>query len=257
MSLSIAIATYNEERKVARTLKSVVGWADEIVVVDGYSTDKTIDIVKEFTKKIHFRKNEEMFHINKNAAIDFCSGDWILFLDADEVVTEKLKEEIDININRSERSRPFTTNETEYSGYDLPRSNYFLGRFLKKGGQYPDTRVRLFRKGKGRWPCKSVHEQMEVDGEVGHLKNDLLHFSYESWGEYWHKADTYTSLTALEIRKEKLPTIFKFVKYFFYKPIYTFFNIYLRHKGFMDSWQGLLFAKFSALHFPIAFIKSL
>lgn len=246
MKLSIAIATYNEEKKIARTLQSVAGWADEIVLSDGYSTDKTIKNAKKFTDKIFYKKNEPMFHINKNYAIDNCRGEWIFFLDADEVVTDGLKKEIDEVIN---------TNQN-YAGYDMPRANYFLGRFLKKGGQYPDKRIRLFKNGRGKWPCISVHEQIKVDGEVGHLKNDLLHYSYENWGEYWKKANTYTTLTAEVIKKEKSPVVIKFVKYFFWLPFYTFINIYIRHKGIMDGWQGLLFAKFSGLHFPIAYIKT-
>lgn len=244
--LSIAIATYNEEKKLKRTLESVYEWTDEIVILDGNSTDKTVEQAKKFTDKIFFHENELMFHKNKNLAIEKCQGDWIFFLDADEVVSDKLKKEIDEAIKNN-----------KYDGYDMPRSNYFLGRFLKKGGQYPDTRIRLFKREMGRWPCKSVHEQIEVDGEVGHLKNDLLHYSYESFGEYWKKANTYTSLTAESIKVEKTNFVLKFVKYVIYLPIYTFFNIYLRHRGYVDSWQGLLFAKFSALHFVVAFIKSL
>ncbi len=229
-------------------MKSVEGWADEIVVVDGNSTDKTVEIAKKFTDKIFSHKNELMFHKNKNLAIEKCTSDWIFFLDADEVVTDELKKEITDIINNAANS---------FDGYDMPRSNYFLGRFLKKGGQYPDTRVRLFKKGKGVWPCKSVHEQINMNGEVGHLKNNLLHYSYESLGEYWKKANIYTLLTAENIKKERSGVFVKFLKYVFYLPIYTFFNIFVRHKGYVDSWQGLLFAKFSALHFPIAYIKSL
>lgn len=246
MKLSIAIATYNEAKKIARTLQSVSGWADETVVADGNSTDKTGEIVKTFTDKIFYKENELMFHKNKNAAIEKCTGEWILFLDADEVVTNELKKEITAAIENS-----------NFVGYDMPRANYFLGRFLKKGGQYPDTRVRLFKNGKGRWPCKTVHEQIEVDGNIGHLKNDLLHYSYENFGEYWKKADTYTSLTATEIQKEKTNTVVKFLKYMVWLPLYTFYNIYIRHRGYVDLWQGFLFALFSGIHFPVAYIKSI
>lgn len=251
--LSVAIATYNEEKKIERTLNSVAAWADEIVMVDGNSSDRTVAIAKRFTDKIFLHENELMFHKNKNLAIEKCTGEWILFLDADEVVTEKLKDEIDTVINRRDRTPGLSA---PYDGYDMPRANYFFGRFLKKGGQYPDRRIRLFKNGKGKWPCISVHEQIAVEGEIGHLKNDLLHYSYETWGEYWQKAAIYTSLTAENIKKEKLNMVLKFLKYMVFLPWYTFFNIYFRHKGFEDFWQGLLFAKFSGLHFPIAFMKS-
>jgi len=121
-------------------------------------------------------------------------GDWIFFLDADEVVSDKLKKEVDEMISRNKRSQPYSVDIDEKVGFDIPRANFFLGRFFKKGGQYPDRRIRLFKKGRGRWPCVSVHEQIAVDGKIGHLKNDLLHYSYETWGEYWQKSrDLYIS----------------------------------------------------------------
>ncbi len=246
--LSVAIAVYNEEENLDRCLASVAGWADEIVVVDGGSTDKTVEVARRYKSKILNSDNPSMFHINKQKALDACTGEWILQLDADEVVSEKLREEITSTISLKGAS----------VGYYIPRKNYFLGHWLRKGGQYPDYVIRLFQKGKGKFPCKSVHEQIEIHGAVGYLKNPLFHYSYRTLGEYWKKADAYTSLTAQEMVKNQVPKNIKsWVQYEWMKPTLTFVSLFVRHKGFMDSLYGLLFALFSALHYPIAYKKYL
>src|SRR3990170_4130443 len=158
--ISVAIATYNEEENISICLASVVDWVKEIVLVDGSSTDKTVEIAKKYKANIIIVKNLPNFHFNKQKAIDNCKHKWILQLDADEVVSEELRQEI-ININEEE----------EINGYWMPRKNYFLGRFLSKGGQYPDYTLRLYRRGKGRLPCKSVHEQAQVEGKTAYLQN--------------------------------------------------------------------------------------
>jgi len=246
VTLSVAIATYNEVIKLEACLASVVSWVDEIVLADGGSSDGTVEIAKRYGALIHKRDNPPMFHINKQYAIDACKGDWILQLDADEVISPKLRDEILSVIKKK------NTN----AGYQMPRKNFFIGTWLSKGGQYPDYLVRLFQRGKGSLPCKSVHEQIKIDGEIGTLTEPLLHYTNNTLEEYWAKADTYTTITALELRKMyKAPTLNLFLSYCLIKPIVTFFSIYLRHKGFVDGWQGFQFALFSSLHFPMAYKK--
>ncbi|MFZ5845009.1 MAG: glycosyltransferase family 2 protein, partial [Patescibacteria group bacterium] len=155
VKLSIALATYNEAANLASCLDSVATWTNEIVVVDGSSTDQTVAIAKKYGARIIVTDNPPIFHINKQKAVEACRGDWILQLDADEVVTPELVREIKSEI-RNQKS--------EYNGYYFPRKNFFLGHWLRKGGQYPDYVIRLFRKGKGWFPQKSVHEQIVVDG---------------------------------------------------------------------------------------------
>ena len=161
----------------------MAGFASEIVVVDGSSTDQTVIIAKKHGAKILVTDNPPMFHINKQRAIDRCQGDWILQLDADEVVSEQLSNEIQSTINpvpeqaRYRASNQQLTINNKVNGYWIPRKNYFLGRWLSKGGQYPDHTLRLYRRGKGRLPCKSVHEQAQVIGNVKYLTNPLLHLS--------------------------------------------------------------------------------
>lgn len=253
VKLSVALATFNEEGNLARCLESVrqlapsQTWlADEIVIVDGSSTDKTVEIAKSFGAKVIVTDNPPIFHINKQKAINACSGEWILQLDADEVLPEELRQEIAEIIEK----------ESPYSAFWIKRKNYFLGHWLRKGGQYPDPVIRFFKKGKAWLSCKSVHEQMEVDGKIGWLKNDMLHYSVPTFARYLSNSNRYTSLTAQELKEKNIQfNLLNHLNYCLVKPISTFLKIYFRHKGFMDGFSGSVFALFSALHFPIAYIK--
>ena len=245
--ISVALAVFNEAQNLEHCLKSVDGWVSEIVVVDGGSSDKTVEIAKRFKVKIIQTTNPPIFHINKQKALDACTNSWILQLDADEVVTEYLKNEI---------LKILADDKDDFNGYYIPRRNYFWGHAMTKGGLYPDYVVRLVRKNKAHFPCKSVHEQIAVEGNVGYLQSPLDHLSYRTSKDYWRKADSYTSLTAIEMKTSHLQTTFStWLLYTFVKPIKTFFSLYIRHKGFMDGWYGLVFAYWSALHFPIAYKK--
>lgn len=243
--ISVAVATFNEEENIGKCLKSVTDWVDEIVIVDGASTDKTVDVAKKFNAKIIISDNPPIFHINKQKAIDACSSEWILQLDADEVVTEELKKEIIKVIHL-----------TPNNGYWIPRKNFFLGKFLSKGGQYPDYSLRLYRRGKGRLPCKSVHEQAEVEGKVDYLKNPLLHYSYPDFSHYLLHFRRYTDIFADELREQNMKiNLLQTLNYLLIKPISWFLSTYLRHKGFVDGFAGFVFSFFSALRFPMAYIK--
>lgn len=250
--ISVAIATYNEEENIAKCLKSVVEWVSEIVVVDGSSTDKTVEIAEKYKAKVIISDNPPIFHINKQKAIDRCTSDWILQLDADEVVSKNLKNEIIEVINQQST----INNQQLINGYYLPRKNFLLGKWMRKGGLYPDSVIRLFKKGRGRFPCESVHEQIEIDGKVDYLKNELIHNAHPTFSEYLRKANTYTSLAAQRLSEEKLEiNLITTLLYSIVVPIKTFFSLYFRHLGFLDGFPGFVWAFFSALHHPIAYIK--
>ena len=242
--ISLAIATYNEEENIARCLKSTENLVSEIIAVDGSSTDGTVEILKKFGAGVTVSSNPENFHINKNKAIDKCRGDWILQLDADEVVTPELKREILEAVN------------LKLNGFWIPRINFFLGSPLKKGGQYPDYTLRLYRRGKGRLPAKSVHEQALVRGSTGYLKNPLYHYPYPDMIHYLQHFRRYTAFFASELEEQKLPvnpvTAADFIVI---KPLIWFIKTFFRHKGFYDGIPGLLFSFFSSLRFPVAFFK--
>lgn len=243
--ISVVLAVYNEEINLRACLDSIKDLADEIVIADGGSEDKTLEIANEFGARIIKTKNLLNFHINKNKAIDAATGEWILQLDADEVVTEQLREEIKKVIN-----------DQKYNGYWIPRKNFFLSKFLTKGGQYPDYTMRLYRKGKGRLPGKDVHEQAIVEGEVGYLKNDLLHMRDRNFSIYKKRFERYTTLLSTQLKdKEVKINPITFMNYMMIKPLAWFFLAYIRHRGYVDGLPGFIFALFSALRFPIAYLK--
>lgn len=244
--ISVVLAVFNEEKNLKSCLESVKNLAWEIIIVDGGSTDKTIEIAKEFNAKIIHSDNPPVFHINKNKAIDASRGDWVLQLDADEVVTRKLAEEI----------KKVTTVKSEINGYWIPRRNFFLGRFLTKGGQYPDYTLRLYRRGKGRLPAKDVHEQAEVSGKVAYLKNDLLHLRDKEFSDYIERFKRYTDLLSSQLKDKGVRiNLISFLSYMVINPLFWFIKVFIRHKGFVDGFSGFVFAFFSSLRFPVAYYK--
>lgn len=245
-TLSVVLATFNEETNLPECLESVKDLADEIVAVDGSSTDKTVEIAKKYGARTLVTDNPLIFHINKQKAIDLASKDWVLQLDADERVTPELAKEIKEKIGNS------------VNGYWIPRKNWFLGRFLMKGGVYPDYTLRLYRKGKGKLPQKSVHEQAVVEGQVGYLKNPLIHIADPNFSRYLLRLTRYIDLLVCEYEQKKLKkNPITMIKYIIVLPAWWFLTTYIRHKGFMDSWQGFVFSFFSSVRFAVAYIKYL
>lgn len=248
IKISVAIATFNEERCLKECLDSVKELADEIVVVDGSSTDRTVEIAKSFGAKVILTDNKPIFHLNKQQAIDECKGEWILQLDADEIIPKELADEI----------REVIENDSnlEHVGYWIRRRKMFLGRWIKKGGQYPDPVIRLFKKGKAHLPCKGVHEQIEVNGEISWLENPMIHLPTPNFSVYITKDNRYSTLTALEMEDQKVRLNgFSMINYMFWKPFKTFLSIYFRHRGFLDGFPGFVFAFYSGLHQMTAFVK--
>lgn len=244
--ISVVLAVFNEENNIGDCLESIKDLAWEIVVVDGGSKDKTIEIAKKLGAKIIQTDNPQVFHINKNKAIDAAKGAWILQLDADEIVSEQLAQEI----------KKVVSLKSNIHGYWIPRKNFFLGKFLSKGGQYPDYTLRLYWRGKGRLPARDVHEQAIVEGEVSYLKNDLLHLRDKSFSEYMERFNRYTDLLANQSKDVGVKkNISSLLNYIFIKPIFWFIKAYLRHRGYVDGFPGFVFALFSSLRFPVAYIK--
>ena len=245
MKLSVTLSTFNEEVNLGRCLESVKNIADEIVIVDGQSSDSTVPIAKKYGAKVFSVPNDPInFHKQKKMANDKARGDWILQMDADEVVSAELAAEIKQTISDGRAE----------NGFWIPRQNFFLGRFLKKGGAYPDYTLRLYRRGKGNLEAVHVHEQAKVEGAVGHLKNDILHFNNPTFGRYLARLNQYTDSQAKKVTGGFLDNVFV-------KPLFDsnqgFFTIYFRHLRFLDGFAGFVLALFSALHIPIAYFKSI
>jgi glycosyltransferase involved in cell wall biosynthesis len=294
MKLSVVLATKNEEANVGLCLESVKKFADEIIVFDEASTDKTVEIVRKFDAKVTNYVNKTNFHETKEKAIEAASGDWILQLDADEIVSPMLAEEIKsvLENHHSEyisksvlpdvlrrkvklfsrhqeliRERYNDEQKSHYSqtvypevhqrvAYFIPRLNFFLGKALIHAGVYPDGVIRLFKKGIARLPGKSVHELMEVDGDVGWLFNDLEHHESPTFSRYFERFNRYTDLTAEEYQNRKLTTsACTLFRYSFLIPGLYFLKLYFLHRGYKDGIRGFLWSSFSSLHYPIAYFK--
>lgn len=273
MKLSVVLATRNEEVNIGPCLKSVRAIADEIIIMDEHSTDKTREIAESFGAKVYEVEHEEIFHKTKQKAVAKAKGDWILQLDADERVTPKLANEINKVLAGQEfetKNKLFIRHQDsvarlwgktwkdsgELVAYFVPRVNMFLGKPLIHAGVYPDGVIRLFEKGKARFPAKSVHEIAQVDGRVGWLAGALEHHDSPTLRRYLARANRYTNLTAQEFADSgKKKNIFTLLFYSFVKPAIVFFKLFIRHRGFLDGMRGFLWSFFSALHFPLAYWK--
>jgi len=270
-TLSVVLATFNEEKNITDCLKSIRSLADEIIVVDESSTDKTRELAKKLGAKIYKVKHEPIFHITKNKAIKKATGDWVLQLDADERLTPKMKNEISGLLNGKyfgvdswlsplKRALLIFPKPKKLSqpaaAYWLPRKNLFLGKYLKHTGQYPDPVIRLFQNGKAILPAISVHEQMKVNGTVGWLSSDLDHLATPRFERYLERENRYSDLEAKLLYNKKIKiTIINTLNYLFYKPTKTFLSLYIRHRGFLDGFPGFVFSLYSGFHHAFSYMK--
>jgi len=225
--LSIAVITKNEARNIEDCLRSVA-WAQEIVVVDEFSTDATADIAKGLGARV-YKESWKGFAGQKNSAVEKTTGDWILSLDADERIPLPLREEIEETIGRNDA----------FHGYFIARKNFFSGRWIRRGGWYPDYCLRLFKKGSGRFEERAVHEKAVVTGSTGYLRNPLEHYTYRSVADYLIRMERYSRLAALEIAEANRPPLWSALTL---RPAFTFLNMYLLRGGFLDGKRGLFLA---------------
>ncbi len=277
--LSVVYATRNEEANIGRSIESVKKIADEIIVVDEFSDDRTCEIAEKLGAKVYTEPHHDIFHITKQKALDKAEGEWILQMDADEVVTPELSEEIKSVISNhppntlhhspnsnplfirhqkliEDRDGPIGKKTGQIVGYFIPRRNMFLGRPLIHGGVYPDGVIRLVKNGKARFPQKSVHEQIELDGEVSWLGSDLLHYDSPNLKKYLMRLNRYTDLKAQELKESKTSkNVFSFLRFTLILPTYYFLLLFIRHLGFLDGVRGFLWSFFSASHYPVAYFK--
>jgi glycosyltransferase involved in cell wall biosynthesis len=288
IKLSVVLAVRNEEANLANCLESIKSIADEIVVVDEHSIDKTVEIAKRFGARVYEEPHREIFHITKQKAIDYAKGEWILQLDADEIITPALREEIKQIVNADnldldqiaqnkfadsknkqkanlfkrhqkaieQRDGAIGSKSGEITAFFVPRVNLFLGKPLVYAGVYPDAVIRLVKRGYAKFPAKSVHEQIEINGKVGWLFNDMMHNDSPTLSKYIMRLNRYTDLHAEELKERKAPrTILYFYYYSIFKAKIKFLSLYIRHKGFQDGMKGFLWSAFSASHYPIAYFK--
>jgi glycosyltransferase involved in cell wall biosynthesis len=243
IKISILLPTYNCEKTIEQTLGSIK-WSDEILVVDSFSNDSTLDIVKEYGVNViqHEYINSAR---QKNWALQYCTHDWIFQIDSDEI----LEPGADKIIRRA------ITNASEtLHCYKMPRKNHVLGKWVKYGGLYPDWEYRLFRKKYGKWWNREVHSRIVVPGTIGILDTHLVHYGMPNISKQLSNLNRYTRYEADELKKENIK--FSFVKWIL-GPVYIFMRRYFLLQGFRDGWRGLFLAVYASFYIFLSHTKLL
>jgi glycosyltransferase involved in cell wall biosynthesis len=239
-SLSVVVLTKNEEQRIAACLDSVK-WADEIIVVDDESTDRTVEIARRYTNKVLIRKMDiEGKH--RNWAYAQAKNTWVLSLDADEVVTQELRQEIEKTLK----------NNPAENGFTIRRRNYIGDYWVKYGGWYPSSQLKFFRKDKFRYEEVSVHPRAFMDEPCGHLKSDIIHYSYRNLEDFFSKLNNQTTREAQKWFAQNKPmTLGRFV----YRSIDRFIRTYVGRRGYKDGFIGFLVAFNASLYQFISYLK--
>lgn len=240
-SISAVVICFNEEENIRECLASLA-WVDELVVVDSESTDTTRDIAREFTERV-IERPWPGFVQQKNFAVEQAEHEWVLSVDADEVVTPELRDEIcDLLSSGSKLA----------TGYSFPRRTFYLGRWIRHGGWYPDSAIRLFQKSKGKFFGDDPHDRVEVAGAISHLKNDLVHFNYKNISDQLATVDTFSSVAARVMHeKGKKASLLKMI----FKPPIKFLETYLWKLGILDGLAGFVIAVISSYYMFLKFAK--
>lgn len=239
MSLSVFVITLNEEQNIERCLKSVK-WADEIVVVDSFSSDRTRELAKQYTERVFSREFKD-YADQKNYGLSLAQGEWVLALDADEEVPDALKEEI-LSVIR---------HPAACDAYRIRRESFIFGRKFRYSGTQNDQPTRLWRSGKARYR-QPIHEVVDVEGRVGRLSGRLLHYPYPHVSEYWEHLNRYTTLEAqfLKERGHRLSWID-----FVLRPCALWLKLFVFQQGFRDGWEGFCFCSLSSFYVVIKYAK--
>jgi glycosyltransferase involved in cell wall biosynthesis len=240
MTISVTIITLNEEDRIGDALASVA-WADEIIVVDAGSTDRTVEIARQYTDRVIVRAWPG-YAAQKNFADSQASNEWVLSIDADERVSPELRRAIEELQHYGPR----------YDGYRLARRAWYLGRWIRHCGWYPDHQLRLYRRDRACWTGDYVHESVRVDGRVGTLTGDLWHLTRRSVGEHHEVLGRYTTLAAeQESARNKRATLTRLL----FQPLLVFLRSYVLKQGFRDGIPGLVISSFAAYYVFLKYAK--
>ena len=247
MLLSVVIITKNEEQNIARTLASVLELADEVIVLDSGSTDHTAQVAQSFGPKVKiFQEEWKGFARQKNSAIAKASGEWVLSLDADEEVSPLLAREIKEALGRG-------NGEQSADGFYIPRKNFFMERWIRRGGFYPDRKLRLVKRTLAKFEDRVVHEDMKLDGRTANLRGAILHHAYPTLSSYLEHMNRYSSLGA-EMSVAAGKRGFSFFN-IVVRPWATFFYNFFLRLGFLDGREGLLLHLYHATYVSWKYAK--
>jgi glycosyltransferase involved in cell wall biosynthesis len=249
--LSVVIITLNEEDRLEEALKSCSEIADEIVVLDSFSTDKTCEIAAQYGAKIY--KNEFVdYGSQKNAALDKAGNEWILNLDADERVSNRLKKEI-LEFKQKRDGTGVDVDSDDVNGFLINRKTFYLGRWIKHSGWYPDRKLRLFRKSKSRWQGR-IHEALILEGNTRRMEGDILHFTYRDITDHIKRLNIYSKMQARDIVDKKKKLLY--LRALLLPPI-TFIRFYLWKRGALDGLPGLVIALVSSWATAMKYLKAI
>lgn len=239
--ISACVICFNEEQKIQRCLDSL-RWCDEIVVLDSYSTDRTPEICRAITDRIY--QHEWMGYVGqRNHVRDLAKNDWVLFLDADEEVSPKLRDEI---------QAWFSKETIPYAGFEFPRMVYYLGRWIRHGEWYPDVKLRLFDRRRGRTEGQEPHDRVTVQGPVRRLKNPLWHYTYDDIEDHVMTLNRFSTITAQQ--KFVAGTSLRWTDIVF-RPALRFLKGYFLRAGFLDGGRGFVIASLAAYGAALKYIK--
>ena len=240
--ISAVVITYNEERKIERALISLKAVSDEIVVVDSYSTDDTVMLCQRHTERV-IQRSWHGYRDQKQFAAELAQYDWVLSLDADEMLSPRLEEEIG-HWKRRESS--------SCNGYYIPRKTFFMGRWIEHTSWYPDRQLRLFRKSCGRWEGGRVHESVQVTGPTGRLKEEMYHHTYATVSEYLVQLERFSTLAAQDSFESGRRA--HWIQLAFY-PATAFVKNYLLKRGFLDGIPGLIVSLLAGVSTLFKYLK--
>ena len=241
MKLSVVVTTWNAEAKIAQCLTSV-SWADEIIDVDSSSTDNAPRLAKRFTKHISTRPNDPMLNVNKNFGFEKATGDWILSLDSDEEIPPALAREMKEKIAKEEAS-----------GYWITRKNIIFGKWITHAIWWPDPQLRLFRRGRGKFPEKHVHEYLQVEGKTETLAEPMIHYNYDTVSQFIYKMDAlYTPSEVARLQASGYRVVWYDAIRF---PVSDFVKLYFAQGGYKDGLHGLVLAGLQAMYSLVVFAK--
>jgi glycosyltransferase involved in cell wall biosynthesis len=239
--ISACVTACNEEDKIGRCLGSLT-WCDEIVVVDSYSTDNTVEICRQYTDRVY--QHEWLGYIGqKNLIRGMASHPWVFFLDADEEVSPKLRDEI---------LAIFRKNPREYVGYQFPRMVFYLGKWIRHGEWYPDTKLRLFLKDHGKSAGREPHDHVVVNGPVRNLTPPIFHYTYDGISDHLKTMNRFSSITAQEKYREGVRFHWGDI---LFRPLWRFFKAFFFKRGFLCGRHGLLIATVSSFAVMMKYYK--
>lgn len=239
--VSAIVVCFNEERNIGACLDSL-RWCDEIVVVDSFSTDRTVEICRQYTERV-VQRQWAGYRDQKAFAHSLATKDWVFLVDSDERVSPELRDEI---------KESLLAYDGAYAGFSVPRLVFYLGRWWWRGGWYPDYDIRLFRRDRATWGGADPHEKILVDGNVRRLRNPLYHFSYRDMADHVQRINQFTTISAQELLKDRRRWRLSDA---LFRPAFRFFRSYIWKRGFLEGFAGFHIALMASVYVFLKYAK--